>query len=164
MEENKIENALLAGEQAASKLRLWPCVHNFMNTHTLSNHCSGYSQLCVHPLHPHAMVKRKPSSSCCHPTPPFLLFSWMLPLLKHWSLLVSVLPCTQVALLISYSSTKRRTCHMTCTCVCSSLPFPEADSSANYSIPGPLEAHWMNERDCHKSVPCISGKSLCQVW
>lgn len=166
---SKIGNALLAGERAASELRLWPCVHNFMNTHspvTAVEHT-------VNCVFTHCILtlwsRGNPHHLADTPTPPCLLFSWMLPLL------VSVLLYTQVALLpgalffnmylvISYLSTKRWTCHRIYTCVCSSLPFPEADSSANYSIPGPLEAHWMNEWDCHKSVPCISGKSVCQIW
>lgn len=155
---NKIGNGFLVGEWAASKLRLWPCVHNFMNTHTLQSLQWILSTVCL------------PTTSSSYgqevtliillppPTPPFL-FNWILPILKHWSFLVSVLPCTQVALLpetfffnmylvISYSFTKRWTCHMIYTCVCSSLAFPEADASANYNILGPLEAHWMNEWDC----------------
>lgn len=153
------------GDRAVSKLRLWPCVHNFMNTHTLYNHCSGYFQLsvyysskfthCIHPLwsrgNPHHLAANPHLHSCCltgfYPSWNTGHF-WFLCCCVHKLHFCLGLFFFNMYLVISHSFTKRRTCHMIYTCVCFSLPFPEADSSANYSILGPLEAHWMNEWDC----------------
>lgn len=169
------------GDRAVSKLRLWPCVHNFMNTHTLYNHCNGYFQLsvyysskfthCIHPLwsrgNPHHLAANPHLHSYCLTGfyPSWNTgHSWFLRCCVHsctsaWDFFFST--CTWWSLTHSL-----RDEHATW----STLVFAPASPSQRRT-PLLTTAYWVHWRPTEwmngtvfKSVPCISGKSLCQVW
>lgn len=152
---------------------LWTHTHSTIAAVDTFN-CVYYSSKfthCIHPLwsrgNPHHLAAKPHLHSYCLTGfyPSWNTgHSWFLRCCVHKLHFCLGLFFFRMYLVISYSFTKRRTCHMIYTCVCSSLPFPEADSSAN-------TAHWVHWRPTEwmngtvfKSVPCISGKSLCQVW